>query len=200
MNTRTLRIKFVFLAACLVLPGGLVCTGCAASKSTGAGSLSSNAEQGPSESERLTREAIAVIATDKARAEALLKKAVAADPYNGQAHNNLGALYLDKGQLYEAAASFELARKLIPGHADPRLNLALTFEKAGRTDEALAMYTTALEVYPGHIPTMQAMARLQLRAGRADDKTASMLEEVALRGETKDWREWAQFQRARMGP
>ncbi|MBK9189388.1 MAG: tetratricopeptide repeat protein [Phycisphaerales bacterium] len=145
-------------------------------------------------------EAADLIATDPPRAEALLRDALNADLYNGPAHNNLGAVFLSQGKLYEAAGEFEWARKLMPGHPDPRLNLALVLEKAGRTDEALATYATALEVFPAHIPSMQALTRLQLRAGRADDRTAEMLDEIALRGESTLWRDWARLQRARMGP
>lgn len=109
--------------------------------------------------------------------------------------NNLGTLYLDQGKLYEAAGEFEWARKLMPGHPDPRMNLALTLERAGRTDDALATYATALEVYPGHIPTIQALTRLQLRAGRADHRTAEFLDEIAMRGETDEWKTWARQRR-----
>jgi len=72
------------------------------------------------------------------------------------------------------------------------MNLALVLERAGRTTEALETYRTALEVYPGHIPTMQAIARLQARSGKTDDTTHEYLREIALRGETPSWRQWAQ--------
>jgi len=71
------------------------------------------------------------------------------------------------------------------------MNLALTLEHAGRIDEAMATYDTALEVYPNHLPTMQALARLQVRSDKTDDRTRRFLEEIALRGETPRWREWA---------
>lgn len=174
--------------------------GCASNKRSGAYSPMTEEGRDSAASQRLAQEAVKIVATDPARAEALLREALNADLYNGPAHNNLGALYLSQGKLYEAAGEFEWARKLMPGHPDPRLNLALVLERAGRTDEALATYATALEVYPEHIPTMQALTRLQLRAGRTDDRTAKMLDEVALRGETPAWRDWAKFQRARIIP
>lgn len=176
----------------------LLGAGCATTKPPGPYSPMTEAGRDPAASQRLTQEAAALIASDPPRAESLLRDALNADLYNGPAHNNLGALYLSQGKLYEAAGEFEWARKLMPGHPDPRLNLALTLEKAGRTDEALATYATALEVYPEHVPTLQALTRLQLRTGRADDRTAKMLDEVAMRGETPAWRDWAKFQRARM--
>jgi Tfp pilus assembly protein PilF len=148
---------------------------------------------------RLTREAAALIDENPARAEELLRAALTADLYHGPAHNNLGVLYLTQGKLYEAASEFEWARKLMPGHPDPRMNLALTLERAGRTGEALSVYSSALEVHPDHLPTMQAMSRLQLRAGRTDSRTSWMLDEIALRSESEQWREWAKLQRARMG-
>jgi hypothetical protein len=88
----------------------------------------------------------------------------------------------------------------MPNHPDPRMNLALTLEKAGRVDEALTAYATALEVYQGHIPTIEAMTRLQIKAGKTTDKTRSNLEEIAYKGESERWREWARMELTRMGP
>src|SRR5262245_12375417 len=87
--------------------------------------------------------------------------------------------------------------RLLPGHPDPRLNLALTLEKAGRTDEAMATYRTALEVFPGHIQSMEALARLQVRSAKTDADTPHLLSEVAMRGETARWRDWARMQVAK---
>ena len=50
----------------------------------------------------------------------------------------IGVIYLDRGEHYEAASELEWARKLLPGHPDPRVNLALLYERAGRTPDALA--------------------------------------------------------------
>lgn len=194
------RLVRTFIGMPAVLAVLVLVSGCATTKPPGPYSPLSEAGPDPAAAQRLTQEAVALMVSEPARAESLLREALNSDLYNGPAHNNLGALFLAQGKLYEAAGEFEWARKLMPGHPDPRLNLALTLEKAGRTDEALATYATALEVYPDHIPTMQALSRLQLRAGRSDDRTARMLDEVALRGEAPAWRDWAKFQRARLGP
>jgi Flp pilus assembly protein TadD len=103
-------------------------------------------------------------------------------------------VFLKRGQLYEAASEFEWARKLLPGHPDPRVNLAMTLEQAGRSDEALATYATALEVYQNYLPAMQGLARLQIREGKPDDKTDTYLREIAMRGDTARWRDWARTQ------
>jgi hypothetical protein len=71
------------------------------------------------------------------------------------------------------------------------MNLALTLEQAGKTDEAIATDRTALEVWPGHIQTMQAVARLEVLSGRTSSDLDGWLAEIAMRGETEPWREWA---------
>lgn len=147
----------------------------------------------------LTQNAAAIMDKDPAKAESLLREALTADLFHGPAHNNLGVIYLKRSQLYEAASEFEWARKLTPGHPDPRMNLALTLERAGRVDDALTAYASVLEVYEGHMPSIQAMTRLRLRSGRADEKTPSMLQDIAFRGETQQWREWARGRLAKDG-
>jgi Tfp pilus assembly protein PilF len=167
---------------------------CAGGPSRGPYAPMSESARDSLKAQSLTQQAAEIAEKDPARAESLLREALTADLYHGPAHNNLGVVYLREARLYEAAGEFEWARKLMPGHPDPRMNLALTFEKAGRIDEALSTYRTALEVYPDHLPTIQALARLQVRSGKADAQTAHMLDDIALRGETEQWRDWAQAQ------
>lgn len=170
--------------------------GCSSGRSSTSYDPQTESQRNPLEAQRLTQEAAAQ--TDPARAERLLRQALAADLYHGPAHNNLGVLYLRRSQLYEAAGEFEWAQRLLPGHPDPRMNLGLTMERAGRTDEALSTYTSALEVYPDHLPTLEAMTRLQVRSSRTDDRTRAMLHEIALRSQSDEWRRWARECLARL--
>jgi tetratricopeptide (TPR) repeat protein len=121
------------------------------SSSPGPYAPQSEAARDSKRAQRLTQDAAAILHKDPARAERLLRDALTADLYHGPAHNDLGVLFLNRDQLYEASGEFEWARKLMPGHPDPTLNLALTLERAGRSDQALAMYASALEVYPDYI-------------------------------------------------
>jgi Tfp pilus assembly protein PilF len=178
-------------SAALACVAVMLLSGCAASQRPGPYATLDQTDRDTRRSEQLNERAMGLVDQDPAQAERLLREALEADLFNGPAHNNLGALCLRQGRLYEAAGEFEWARKLMPGHPDPRLNLALTLERAGRTEEAFAQYDTALEVHPGHVPTMQALLRLQLRTGRGDNRTTRMLEEVALRGDSELWRDWA---------
>lgn len=194
-TTRSILLLMILPTLLLpALPGG-----CSAQRAASPYAAHPPETRDPALAHRLTAEAADLIDLDPDRAERLLRTALAADLYHGPAHNNLGVLYLERGRLYEAAAEFEWARKLMPGHPDPRMNLALTLELAGRYDNALATYRTALEVYPEHLPTLQAAARLQIRTMRTDEHTPAYLRAVAMRSEDRTWRDWAQRQLIRLG-
>ncbi len=156
-------------------------------------------ERDPEKARRLHAEASALESKggEPAEVERLLRDALAADLYHGPAHNNLGVLLLRRGELFEAANEFEWARKLMPGHPDPRVNLALTLEKAGKVDEALRSYDSALSVYDNYLPALQGKARLEIASGRADRATGAALDEIALRGDSA-WRQWALVWKAKL--
>lgn len=149
----------------------------------------------PVKAQELAQRGADLLESDPVRAESLLREALTADLYHGPAHNNLGVLLLKRGELYAAAEEFQWARTLMPGHPDPRVNLALTFEKAGRFDDGLRECRTALEVRPGHLAAVQQLAKLQRRLNHSDAQTADLLRDIALRGD-QTWRDWAQLQLA----
>lgn len=197
-HTRRARCTCVIARTALLatLLGSLACVaGCATSSSS---PYEPRAEitRNPAEAERLNTKAAEIMTSDPIEAEELLREALTQDLYHGPAHNNLGVIYLKRGDLYSAASEFQWARQLLPGHPDPRLNLALTLETAGKTDDAIATYKTALEVFPNHLQSTQALARLQLRAGKGDAMTRQLLEEIAMRGETQQWKDWARMRLA----
>lgn len=144
--------------------------------------------------EQLTRDAAELVEEAPLRAEELLREALAADIFHGPAHNNLGVVFLNQGKLYEAAQEFEWARKLLPGHPDPRVNLALTLEGAGRTDEALAAYEAALEVYPDYLPAIMGAAGLVARTSGTDERMDKWLQEISVRSKDLPWRNWSREQ------
>lgn len=145
----------------------------------------------------LTEKATACMVSDPDKALQLLREAIDADLFHGPAHNNIGVLLLERGQLYEAAEEFDWARRLMPGHPDPRINLGISLERGGRVDDALDAYASALEVYPEHLPSMQALVRLQVRAGIHDTQTRDLLYQIVQRGDAS-WRHWARSQIARL--
>ena len=188
-------VAIKYLAFAFVL---ITCASCAASSSQMPRPTHAGTGGNPKRAHALATEARGEIDANPARAEELLRSALRADPYDGAAHNDLGVLCLRQSRLYEAATEFEAARMLMPGSPDPRLNLGLTFERAGLYERAFSAYDAALEVSPTHIRTIEAIARLILRTGRTSDRLPGMLEDIALRGETSDWRSWAKEQMSRL--
>jgi tetratricopeptide (TPR) repeat protein len=164
---------------------------CSAPRETGPYQPQEEVRRDTARAEALNRQAAELLDSDADEAERLLREALTADLFFGPAHNNLGVLFLKRGKLYEAASEFEWARKLLPGHPDPRVNLALALETAGKTSEAMAAYDAALEVYPGYLPAVMGAASLSLRAGREEERLEGWLEEIAFRVEEPGWREWA---------
>src|SRR5215210_7405323 len=104
----------------------IFCAACSSSKVNSPYTTKSADARDPNKAQALTMRAADMIATDPVKAEELLRLALAADLFYGPAHNDLGVLMLRKSLLFEAANEFEWARKLMPGHPDPRMNLALT--------------------------------------------------------------------------
>ncbi len=141
----------------------------------------------------LTNQATTLLSEDPVQAEQLLRQALKADLYFGPAHNNLGVLHLQRDELYEAAEEFDWARRLMPGHPDPRINLGLALEQGGKIDDALEAYTSALEVYSNHLPAIQALARCQVRHGKQNEQTDELLMEITFRG-SREWMNWARTQ------
>ena len=185
------------LAASLLLLAGTA--GCKTSDSpTGPYAPPTEGDRQTHRSEQLSREAADLLAEDPEQAEQLLREALSLDLFFGPAHNNLGVLLLERGDLYEAASEFEWARKLMPGHPDPRHNLAVTLERAGQLDGAKEAYRAALEVNPGHIASVQGLTRRQLLDGVAPAEVKPALEMIAIRGESGRWREWAAAELARL--
>jgi Tfp pilus assembly protein PilF len=165
--------------------------GCATTKDAGPYASASIERRDTSAAEALNRQAAVLLTSEPESAEALLREALTRDLFFGPAHNNLGVLHLQRGELYEAASEFEWARKLLPGSPDPRINLAITLERAGRTGEAMDAYKAALEVRPGSVVAMQGAAVLAVRAGKSDPALDGWLREIAMSGENEAWREWA---------
>lgn len=168
---------------------GLGTTGCA--NRPGPYTTADPDRRDTAKAERLTRQAAELIDTEPGQAEQLLREALSADLYHGPAHNNLGVVFLNAGRLYEAAGEFEWARKLMPGHPDPRLNLGIALERGGRVDDAIEAYHSALTTTPEHLPSIQALVSCQLRHQKTNSRTRDFLETIAFAGDPI-WREWAQ--------
>lgn len=172
-------------------------TGCGSSRPSAYDSASA-ATRDTVRAQGLTQRAAAIIDEDPEKAEALLRDALGHDLFFGPAHNNLGVIYLQRGELYSAANEFEWARKLMPGHPDPRINLALTLEKAGQADDAAASYRAALEMAPLSVDAMTGLARLQIKTADTSGETAELLRKIERSTDDTELRSWARDQRLKL--
>lgn len=177
--------------AFLITVLGIVIGGCSSPTPTrGPYEVRSPETRDPQRAQELHEQATEAWLKDPKEAESLLREALAADLYHGPSHNNLGILLMRRGDLYGAANEFEWARRLMPGHPDPRVNLAIVLESAGQTDQALASYESTLEVYPDFLPALQGRAKIIIDRDGSRADVADDLRAIALRGD-EQWREWA---------
>lgn len=143
------------------------------------------------QAERLYQACLPILDKDPEQAEQQLREVLGFDLYHGAAHNNLGVLLLKKGKLYDAAEEFVWARKLMPGHPEPRVNLAMTLARGGKYHDAIAAAQNALEVAPGNLWAMQTLAYLQVEQGLVDEQTKTLIADISLRAQDEKWYSWA---------
>lgn len=190
-----MTLRVVALLAPVV---SLALSGCRAAATLSPYETTSEVSRSTVEAEALSRKAADLIDSDPAKAEALLRESLTKDLFFGPAHNNLGVLFLKQEKLYEAAGEFEWAKKLMPGHPDPRVNLGITLERAGKTDEAIESYEAALETWPDYLPAVEGIASLTLRSGRSDQRLAGWLKQIAMQAIEPSWREWSHVRAGRI--
>ena len=185
------------LLACLAVASCCLVSGCG-SNARGPYNAQAADQRDIRKAEEIYQQALTVIANDPAQAKTLLREALGYDLYHGAAHNNLGVLLLGDDKLYDAAEEFEWARKLMPGHPEPRVNLAITLERGGKHADAIDAAKTALEVRPGHLTAMETLAYIQVREGLEDKSTKDCLDAIICRADDAAWKEWATRQRLRI--
>ena len=131
-------------------------------------------------------------------AEKVCKRALQADIVFGPAHNNLGLVYYYQNKLYAAAWEFQNAIKLMPYQPEPRTNLGLVFERAGKINAASEAYAKAHEIQPDNPEYLGNLARASVRMGESTDQTRQLLEELILKEDRPEWRDWATLTLLRM--
>jgi Flp pilus assembly protein TadD len=90
-------------------------------------------------------------------AETSLRQAIALDPANQRAHNNLGLVLARSGRADEARAEF---RRAGCSEAEAQTNLALALALEGSWDEARAHYDQALTLDPNSVQARRGLRDL----------------------------------------
>lgn len=87
-------------------------------------------------------------------AEQLLRNIIKSSPTNVDAHNLLGVVLDQKGDLVQAEREYRVALKLNPKAVSPLANLGVLLAKTGRQAEALKTLEGVLRLSPNHQQTI----------------------------------------------
>ncbi|MGI9474025.1 MAG: hypothetical protein ACR2NZ_20970 [Rubripirellula sp.] len=146
----------------------------------------------PAKAQRLTLAAVSAMENGKIDyAFDKLIAALEADGDYGPAHNNIGLLHYDEGNLYPAVLAFERAMTLMPQDPTVYYNLGLTLEAAGKLDEALDLYWQAVEMDPIEPHYLGNLVRLRVRMGENSPDVIAQLQDLILIETRPDWKRWA---------
>ena len=146
----------------------------------------------PVKAQRLTLAGVS--AMEKGKLEYAYDKLIAAieaDGDYGPAHNNIGLLHYDEGNLYPAILAFERAMELMPQNPTVYYNLGLTLEAAGKLAEALELYWQAYEMDATEPHYLGNLVRLRVRLGENGPDVVSQLQDLILIENRPDWKRWA---------
>jgi len=117
----------------------------------------------------LYEQGYALEATDPDAAAAAYRRALAGRPDLADAHNNLGRLVHEAGELAAAEGHYRLALCAAPEVALYWFNLGVVLEDQRRAAEAIACYEQALALDPALADAHFNIARLLERTACGDD-------------------------------
>jgi len=79
-----------------------------------------------------------------------LKRVLAIQPDNADAHNNMGNALKEQGKLEEAIEAYNKALAIKPDYADAYNNMGVTLQEQGKLEEAIKAYNNALAIKPDY--------------------------------------------------
>src|SRR6476620_9965152 len=115
--------------------------------------------------------------------ETLWTHALAVTSDNDAAHNNLGYLCVDRGELDEAISHFEAASRIRSSKMDPHynvgsafveMNLADALSRKGQSDAALVHYEEAIRLQPNYADAYYNRGNVLLTNGRVQEAIADL--------------------------
>jgi len=109
-------------------------------------------------------------------------------PTHPRAHNNLGLVLVELGQLDEAAAYFKEARDLDPTLAVAPLNLGIVLAMQGDFAGAITEHRAALRLDPNSATFHDYLGQAQAGAGQWDEAAQSFRRATELQPAEKDYR------------
>lgn len=114
----------------------------------------------------------------------LLERAVAANPRDDEAHNNLGLALEAAGRAAQAEAHLREAVRLSPAEAERHANLGALLRDSGRAAEAVAVLEEAVHRFPGHAGIHTNLGLAYEAANRGEEAVAALERALALAPES----------------
>jgi tetratricopeptide (TPR) repeat protein len=99
----------------------------------------------------------------------LFQRAVEVTKDNYVAHNNLGELLAQQGNLDEAAAHFADALEINPSFAHARHNMGMILVQRGKLDEAISEFSKAVEMEPTFTDAYNKLGAALASRGKLDE-------------------------------
>ena len=115
--------------------------------------------------------------------ETLFTHALAATSNNDVALNNLGIIFLDRGQLDEAISKLQAAVDLRPENAPAHDNLAKALLKKGQVTEAMVQYRKFLELEPANVEARNTLGTALIQQGHIREAVDQWQEALATQPE-----------------
>jgi len=115
--------------------------------------------------------------------ETLFTHALAVTRNNDVALNNLGIIFLDKGQLDEAISNLQAAIDLRPENAPAHDNLAKALLKKGEVSEAMVHYRKFLELEPANVEAHNTLGTALIQQGHVREAIEQWQEALATQPE-----------------
>ena len=115
--------------------------------------------------------------------ETLFTHALAVTSNNDVALNNLGIIFLDKGQLDDAISKLQAAIDLRPENAPAHDNLAKALLKKGQVAEAMVHYRKFLELEPANVEARNTLGTALIQQGHVREAIDQWQESLAIQPE-----------------
>jgi tetratricopeptide (TPR) repeat protein len=115
--------------------------------------------------------------------ETLWTHTLAVTSKNDVAENNLGIIFLGRGQVDPAISRFQAAVDIRPANAAAHDNLAKAFLQKGRVSDAMVQYRKMLEIQPGNVEAHNILGTVLIQQGRVSEAIEQWREALAIQPE-----------------
>ena len=122
-----------------------------------------------------------IFAYDIPKSEMYLKQAIEKNKFLVDAHNNLGIIFLDRGDLDTAYSYIKNAIDIDDNYVIGYMNLGVIYEKRGQYDKALEMYKMAVSKYPNYILGLRNMGIGYRNLNRLDEALETFFKALKLK-------------------